>query len=224
MEKDNYPLHDTWEQEEENRSVPRDRKLEERGFFRFLQATSVNRSVPVQANSVILLISASFFPPSSLLPARNVVEAPASTRYPPTPYIRYIPYWSFERSFRYARPGTKTGRNAPRSRQEPDERGWDVTLPKLVTGQQRGHCIKYWLDRASSCRSLLRDRSESGDSLYEIALRLSPPRIFRIGQEPLPFRENACKYVVSRNWKSSSALTSSSSSGRKNFPIQSIKF
>lgn len=162
--------------------------------------------------------------PSSLLPARNVVEAPASTRYPPTPYIRYIPYWSFERSFRYARPGTKTGRNAPRSRQEPDERGWDVTLPKLVTGQQRGHCIKYWLDRASSCRSLLRDRSESGDSLYEIALRLSPPRIFRIGQEPLPFRENACKYVVSRNWKSSSALTSSSSSGRKNFPIRSIKF
>lgn len=64
MEKDNYPLRDTREQEEENRSVPRDRKLEKRGFFRFLQATSVNRSVPVQANSVILLISASFFPPT----------------------------------------------------------------------------------------------------------------------------------------------------------------
>lgn len=141
MEKDNYPLHDTREQEEENRSVPRDRKLEKRGFFRFLQATSVNRSVPVQANSVILLISASFFPPTP--PPFSPLET-WSKRQPrpdiPPPRISDISRIGVS-SVPFDMPDR--GQKPAGMRQEPDERGWDVTLPKLVTGQQRGHCIKY---------------------------------------------------------------------------------
>lgn len=133
-----------------------------------LQVTSVNRLVPVQANSVILLISASFFPP----PPSSKRDRSASLDIP-TPYPIY-PVLEFRRSFRYARPATKTGRNAPQRRQEPDERGWDVTLPKLVTGQQRGHCIKYWLDRASSCRFFAIDPNP--EIRFTIALRLSSPR------------------------------------------------
>lgn len=168
VEKDNYP-HD------ENKKRPTIVRFPEiensKNEASFDPPSNICQSFGTSSSEQCHLINICLlFSPSSLLETWSKRQPRPDI---PTPYPIY-PVLEFRRSFRYARPATKTGRNAPQRRQEPDERGWDVTLPKLVTGQQRGHCIKYWLDRASSCRFFAIDPNP--EIRFTIALRLSSPR------------------------------------------------
>lgn len=170
-----------------------------------LQVTSVNRLVPVQANSVILLISASFFPP----PPSSKRDRSASLDPISPPRIRYIPYWSFDVPF-----------DMPDRRQKPAgmrHRGGRSRMKGGGTSPFRNWSQDNSGATVLNIDSIVRAAAASSRSIRirRFALRSRYVAPFSELVRSLYLFGNACKYVVFRNWKRSSGLTSSAS---KNFP------